>query len=119
MQTLLITFEEQQDTLRREFYEETGHLLQEGEGFWKYLGCFTSLINYSHYPSVHGVGTYFSIETTSERIHEYPSKGGSREGKVVILNTKEVLQALQDGKVFPNTEPALRKLLQIWCVLPN
>ena len=113
----VVGFEHQYDTLRREFWEETGSILHENPGIWKYIGCYTSVVHYRKYPDVHGVGTYFSIETTPERIQEYAA-GGSREGDIIILNTYEVLRALQDGMVFANTEPALRYLLQGWCLLP-
>ena len=107
----VVGFESQEDTLFREFFEETGHALLESPCVWNFIGCFTSVIHYHSYPSVHGVGTYYSIQTTTEHIRQYAS-GGSYEGRIIILNTKEVLQALQNNLVLSNTEPALRKLLQ-------
>lgn len=113
----VVEFEHYQEALSREFREETGRKLLEQPGVWQFVDLVMSQIDYRNFPSVHGVSLYFSIQTTPQRLQHYAS-GKSTEGKVVILNTNEVLQALQDGKVFPNTKPALCKLLQNWCILP-
>lgn len=116
-QNEVVKFEHYQEALSREFREETGHDLLEQPGTWLFLDFVMSQVDYLHYQSVHGSSLYFTIQSTPQRIQRYAS-GRSKEGNIVILNTNQVLQALQDGKVFPNTAPALRKLLQNWCILP-
>ena len=113
----VVDFEGYEIALAREFREETGHDLLEQPGTWLFLDFVMSQVDYPRHPSVHGASLYFSTQSTPQRIQRYAS-GGSKEGNIVILDTTQVLQALQAGKVSPNTEPALRKLLQNWCILP-
>ena len=114
----VVAFETEAATLRREFREETGHKLMEGRGLWNYIGCYTSILHYQNFPSVHAVGTYFGIETTPQRLAQYASGGGSEEGSLVVLSTEQVLQALKNNQVCSNAEPALRRLLLNWLVFP-
>ena len=113
----VVDFEGYEIALAREFREETGHDLLEQPGTWLFLDFVMSQVDYPRHPSVHGASLYFSTQSAPQRIQRYAS-GGSKEGNIVILDTTQVLQALQAGKVSPNTEPALRKLLQNWCILP-